>query len=54
MPLFFERLFRPALVIGLILIALALAIVLAMLAGGPPDDGLLGPFRWMGTGAKVA
>jgi hypothetical protein len=54
MPIVFARLFRPALVIGLVLIVLALAVVLAMLAGGPSDERLLGPFRWTETVTTVA
>ena len=54
MPLVFARLFQPALVISLILIVLALTVVLAMHAGGPADERLMGPFRWMEIDPTVA
>lgn len=52
MSLMFARLFLPALVV--IVMAAILLITYLVLTGESADERLLGPFRWMGTGADVA
>jgi hypothetical protein len=52
MSFVFARLYLPGLVIAMI--AAIAVITYLVLMGQPADERLLGPFRWIGTGARLA